>query len=237
MNNHYKKHTIKINDIDIQVIEYYGTLYRADPSYIDKNTIYAGASYKFFALTTKNANIYTKRNSVPKINELKVKSRFTLNLIDILDYNTRINLAHIIGPEILDVVFPIREKTVTVQPEYRNNMNLLNTGFTTNIVKYVSRESSSNSRNGNPDYKLMDLLCRLSGIDGYYMDPKGEFFHTEVALCRSGLNKLEFTEASIKSHKPPEIKRNKGKKRRYTNSNSQNGGLRRKSRKTRKLRR
>ncbi len=184
MNNHYKKHTIKINDIDIQVIEYYGTLYRADmKEYTQNNNTYAGADYKFFTLIKQNTTSYVKTKGYKYITQCTLISKDKpLILIDILDLKTRKNLSKLIHntknnsinnkkfSDALDSAFPINNNSV----KRFSNVN--------NITKY------------NPDYDVIEFICKLDGIDGYYMDPKGVFFHTEVALCRSGLNKIRCTQ-------------------------------------------
>lgn len=185
----------------LKFIEYSNKLYRSD-DVKQKNSaqIYPGASYKFFALTPKNTESYITHNT-PELTKLKVKSGKTLKLIDILDYYTRINLAKIIGSNALDIAFPLSKYNNNdndrlqhgIQPEYDNNMNKLNTAMILNIdVEEVRRFSNTNNTTGvNPDYVIIKAICDKGLADGYYMDPKGKFFHTEVALCRSGLDKLE----------------------------------------------
>lgn len=181
MNSQYKKYNIKINDIDIQVIEYYGTLYRADMKKYtqNNNNTYPGADYKFFTLIKNNTTAYIKNKGYTYITQCTLISKDKpLILIDILDIKTRNNLSKLVNntknntinnnkiSKALDSAFPI------------NNNRVIRLSNVNNITKY------------NPDYDVIEFICKLDGIDGYYMDPKGAFFHTEVALCRSGLNKI-----------------------------------------------
>jgi hypothetical protein len=189
----------------LKIIRYSDKLYRSDDKKQINSGIYPGATYKFFALNPKNTESYITPKT-PIISEWKVKKGYTLNLIDILDYETRINLAKIIASNALDIAFPIRTRYSVEQPGHKSNTKqLLNNAFhiikdnnneniniTTNDATYVGRLSNTNDNtNYNPDYEIMDSICNKGLADGYYMDPKGKFFHSEIALCRPGLNKLE----------------------------------------------
>jgi hypothetical protein len=190
----------------LKIIRYSDKLYRSDDKkQINNIGIYPGATYKFFALNPKNTESYITPET-PIISKWQVKKGYTLNLINILDYETRINLAKIIGSNALDIAFPIRTRYSVEQPEYNSNSkqslnsafhiikdnNNMNINITNNDPVYVGRFSNTNDNtNYNPDYEIMNSICDKGLADGYYMDPKGKFFHSEIALCRSGLNKLE----------------------------------------------
>ncbi len=184
----------------LKIIRYSDKLYRSDDKKQINNTgIYPGATYKFFALNPNNTESYITPKT-PIINKWQVKKGYILNLINILDYETRINLAKIIGSNALDIAFPLSKYNTNnndrfnhvIQPEINNNMNPLNTGMMyNNEIEEVRRFSNTNNKGYNPDYYIIKAICDKGLADGYYMDPKGKFFHSEIALCRPGLNKLE----------------------------------------------
>ncbi len=212
---------ISYKGFKLKIIRYSGDLYRADKL---RNNTYTSAAIKFFALTEKNTNSYARNAKF--IKHMKVISPSNpLILIDILDIPTRKSLSAIIGSNALDMAFPIRNHNSTIQPEYTNNMNILNTTMIiNNNNSYVGRFSNSNE--GNPDYDALNAICKLGVVDGYYMNAV-ENFHSEVGLCARGLQKIQLVNVTTSSvYIPSQIVTKK--------SRSRLGGCKRKTRTIRK---
>jgi hypothetical protein len=178
----------------LKTINFSGKLYRANKSNTRKNiknilasNEYKNAPVKYFTLTNKEVNAYTKYGTT-------YKKSWTINtplkLVDILDLSTRTEL----------------EKYFVS----KNEKNALNSAFPININNsYVSR----NSTNVNIDNIVLEKLCSM-GYDGYYMKTINAF-HSEVGLCKNALSKLKFNTSTkviaptrVNKYKKPSYSRN-----------------------------
>ncbi len=172
-----------------------GYLYRIDK---DEHNIYKGATIKFFALTERNTNSYTKNKNAKFLKKWEVKQDNQLILLDILDIPTREALAELIGHSALDIAFPIRysKDYKVIQPESNSNSQSLNNAMYMNKnITHIGRYSNSNPATGNPDYDVLKAICSLGIVDGYYMEPV-ENFHSEIGLCGKALSKLKLVSTS-----------------------------------------
>jgi hypothetical protein len=163
----------------IKVKVFRGRLYRANKTPANKNIFaavnYRGAPRKYFTLRKNELNAYTKKGTTYKKTWQVISD---LNLVDILDPETRNNLEDYF--------------------ETRKEKKALNNAF-----PIKNNGPSRNSYNVKIDDIVLDKLCEL-GYDGYYMTTISAF-HSEVGLCSDSLNKLKLAENSEKSSAPENI--------------------------------
>jgi hypothetical protein len=166
---------------EIKTIEYNGTLFRANKNLYNANKLvysaaaakpnmlasvnYKNAPTKYFTIKKNNVNAYTKKGTTYTKNWNTVR---TLNLVDILDLDTRMTLEDIFRD---DEIF----------------INTITKVFP--IDGTIVRRISSNSKEDN---RVLEKICEL-GYDGYYMDVEGRNigFHSEIGLCNKAFNKLK----------------------------------------------
>jgi hypothetical protein len=176
----------------LKVVHYDKPIYRADKETFapGKSALqnYPNAPMKYFTLNKSELKSYT----VYKKPWMKTwEPQEPLVLIDILHKSTRDALGELIGTESLNIAFPIKG----------NN---------------VSRVSEEDTR--IHDDKVLEAICMLGGLDGYYMK-RLEKFHSEIGLCPSGLSKLVLVESEKnKTVVPPVSARNKTR-RNFNNNN------------------
>jgi hypothetical protein len=162
-----------------------GELYRADENKFSikgsaKNN-YRGYKIKYFTLKKNEVNNYIKHGK-PYVKTWETTRK--LNLLDILDLETRLELAEIIGPRSLNISFPVNENT-------------------------VSRESSKNIQ--YHDDRVLTDICNKTDYDGYYMrslNKNGRYvFHSEVGLCKKAIDTLVLKGINNESGRyPPRLK-------------------------------
>ncbi len=195
-----KSHTYKSNSY----------LFRANEHSFAKNgrasNNYRGAPMKYFTLNEREVNTYT-RFGKPYVKTWEVTE--DLNLVDILDLNTRKALGKI--PELkesIDIAFPIKQNK-------------------------VSRRSEEHTK--HHDDNVLKIICDL-GYDGYYMknltNNNKYVFHSEVGLCPKAYHKLKLEKYELKA--APKTRRNnnsthKKSRSRFTqrknNNNNNNVGM------------
>jgi hypothetical protein len=165
----------------IKVKTFKGKLYRANKTPANKNIFasinYRNAPRKYFTLRKNELNAYTKKGTTYK-KTWGVTSN--LNLVDILDSNTRQNL---------DDLFTTRREKIALN----------------NAFPITNNGPSRNSSNVKIDDVVLDKLCEL-GYDGYYMETISAF-HSEVGLCSKALSKLKLLENSEKIIAPENVKK------------------------------
>lgn len=153
---------------------------------------YKNASIKFFTLTHKETSPYSKNARYIKTWETDKP----LILLDILDMNTYKSLSAVIGQQALTNAFPIKNGK-------------------------VNRFSNVKNNGTNPDYEVLHEICKLGFVDGYYMDATSNF-HSEIGLCRRGLNKLTYIKYNISEYQPPRVtKAKRSFTRRFISSDSE----------------
>lgn len=159
---------------------------------------YKNAPLKYFTLNKSELSAYTKEGTTYK-KEWNVINN--LNLVDILDLNTRKALEkEFNSPELknaLKYAFPIN-----------NNNNKV----------------SRNSFNVKIDNKILNKICEL-GYDGYYMKTI-DAFHSEVGLCNKAFSKLKLLK-SDRTIEAPRIPSKTKRRSRLINYNNNMGGGRR----------
>lgn len=156
----------------MKTIQFHGEIYRTDPddqlAYTGTAAnAYAGAPYKFFALTVGNVNSY-KRN-LGSTYEYKWRTTEPLNLVDMTDRAVRNSLfTNNANRRSLNVAFPVQNGR-------------------------VKRFSDANTI--GDDYRVISRICELhADVDGYIIRGRDIGFHDEVALCSRALRKLVFVE-------------------------------------------
>jgi hypothetical protein len=178
-----------MNENQIKTINFTGQLYRADnkTAYIgnsaDKN--YRDAPMKYFTLNKEETSSYTKYNK-PYIKTWNIIEDKSLNLIDIMNRNTRNSVKRKIGSNAFNIAFPV------------------------NTAGNVYRFSEENTKSKNND--ALRSICELGEYDGYIMNrqvAKNTLgvggFHSEVGLCPHAFNKLKLV-AIEKAAEPPRMK-------------------------------
>lgn len=181
----------------IKTVDYKGSLWRADKN---SSSNYSNKNIRYFALSEPEIQTYVEKAYKQYKKHWVTKVGKTLNLIDILDFKTRMVLDENpkMSKEALKDSFPVNEK--------KNK---------------VSRVSDF-----KPDDIVLRGICAL-GYDGYYMknltNNQGNYiFHSEIGLCQSAFSKIELKETKINRSQAPNIQRKKRPTRRRNNNNNNN---------------
>ena len=185
------KNSLKVGDKTLKVVRFREPLYRADkgkltkfamngslalPNYLASEE-YAEAPFKYFTMNKNELKAYTKYG-MPYIKTWRPLE--DLVLVDILDVETRVALAEMIGSESLNIAFPLEG----------------------NKVSRISEEDTKHH-----DDAVLRALCGL-GLDGYYMrrltNNNGNYvFHSEVGLCKNKFSKLRVDNIRKVQEAPP----------------------------------
>ena len=177
----------------IKTRTYNGKLYRANStSFITSGKAsnnYRNAPMKYFTLNSSELKTYIPRGR-PYVKNWKTTD--SLELVDILDLNTRKALEAIPGlKNALNIAFPIEK----------------------NVVLRVSTELTKNQ-----DDIVLGKLCEL-GYDVYYMETIGGF-HSEVGLCPKALRKLELEQSKRNTNTGVEGPTKKNRRAKRNNNNN-----------------
>lgn len=173
----------------IQTISYSGLLYRADEIKLQPGITanmaptYHDATIKYFTLHSEELDTYF-RNKNYRYETAWQTSPITL-----------VNLHHIPTRNFLyEHVFTDGEREA------------LNTAFPVNAKGEVYRQSEEHT--AHLDYTMLRALCRIEGVDGYYMEAQQRRsngrniisgFHSEVGLCGKAFLKLTCVSSVLKA--------------------------------------
>ncbi len=194
--------TVNVKGKVLKVIRTTQPLFRADRTtfqtgYKASNN-YRGAPMKYFTLNESELKAYTKYG-MPFKKTWNPTSE--LILVDILDKNTRLALAELIGTNSLDIAFPINKNKVL-------------------------RVSEENTKVHNDT--VLRSICSLDDkIDGYFMksitNNEGRYvFHSEVGLCPKAFDKLKLMSVKRNQNQAPSIEKRHISRRKRYNYNSNN---------------